>query len=641
MRPCSDATPWPLFAVFDIESESWVQVTCLCHVDEFGNRKHFRSVAEYMDWLFSPAFESDLVWAHWGGRYDHRFIIWEATQRAWAYWCWEAMVSGNLIVILVVRDGDGNQVKFCESGRLMPDSVAKIGKTVGLEKLDVDRRKIGSYTEETIIEYCYRDCDIVLEGLKGMRSTLSAVGCDFGFTLASIATRHVRRSEALEWWRFYDKVMDPETGRTKLEYSKAMLRADEFCEPSYFGGRTEVFRKGVHRDLFLYDICSSYPWSMTQELPAYFRGFYVPPTKLVSYAGRAGVRVQDTAKALRKCGVSDVSVKMPVDTVRYKYPVLPWRDRDAHKVVFPLLTDFERGTWTNVELRELWEQGREHGLELQIHVQAVYEPLAFLRPFVTQFFEMRMQAMKDGDEFRKYAFKILLNSLYGKLIETTVRRSVLFGDDFVQAAIDKHGLEAVVMSPAPGAYFLTTESQGPFRHVAAGSYVTALSRLRLLDGIKQAQAAGAQIYYCDTDSLIVDKPVFGRTSEKRLGDFSLEMEIAEAEILSSKVYKLTARDGKVIYKAKGMPIRQDAATEGEFSGDAAELRWRMFTAALHGENLEKPTREGIGGFLADLKRGHINPEAYELPRQMKFGDMKRAHLENGDSEPLVWIPKAG
>jgi len=633
MRPLDDFTAWPKFSVFDIEAENWVDVTCLCHIDELGNKKQFDSVAPYVDWLFSDAYKGELVWSHWGGHYDQRFIIWDISKRGDG-WDWQAMVSGNLIIILVVRDPNGRTIKFCESARLMPDSVAKIGKTVGLEKLDVNRREMHKLSRDETIRYCFRDCEIVLLGLKAMRSILMGIGCDFGFTLASIATRYVRRSNVLDWYRFYEKDKDTK----KLVYSAAMLAADKFCLPAFFGGRVEVFRKGFHRDLFYYDITSSYPWSMTHELPAYFTGFCGP---------QGGV-----GNSLRKMGVSEATVYMPDNKDLFYAPVLPFRSRD--KVTFPIIqgelgnnrrdlwTGAGRGRWTNLELLALWEHGKNHGVKIDIHAQAIFEPAPFVKDFVETFFNMRLEAIAEKDEFRTYAFKILLNSLYGKLIETSIRRSVLYGA-LVDEAITKYGnLDpatgmGVELSPCPGAYFLTTESDGPFKHVAAGSYVTARSRLLLWEGIVKAREAGAKIYYCDTDSLITDIPVFGLHSAKKLGDFNLETTISEAEIFSSKVYKLVTPKG-TIYKAKGMPIQSK-----DWSDEESAKRWALFTGPMrkgHNENIEKPFKEGIRGFLTDIRNGTLKPTSFELARQMKNGDSKRTHAMEGDSEPLLWVSRA-
>jgi DNA polymerase family B len=632
MRPLSDFTAWPKFSVFDIEAENWVDVTCLCHLDEFGNTKQFNDVSSYVDWLFSKQYEGELVWSHWGGHYDQRFIIWEVSKRGEG-WDWQAMVSGNLIIILVVRDPHGRTIKFCESARLMPDSVAKIGKTVGIEKLDVDRRKIESYTRDQVIEYCYRDCEIVLKGLQAMRKILLGIGCDFGFTLASIATRYVRRTDVLDWFKFYEK--DPAT--KKLRYRTDMLDADKFCLPAFFGGRVEVFRKGRHRDLYYYDITSSYPWSMTHELPAYFTGFKPPLIKSRTLDGRTSVTTNVEA-SLRRCGVSEATIYMPDDRDWFYAPPLPWRQ--GNKVTFPIIQN-ERGRWTNLELLELWERGKSRGVKIEIHGQAVFEPMPFVRSFVETFFNMRLEAIAEKDEFRTYAFKILLNSLYGKLIETSIRRSVLYGE-MVDEAIEKFGAYdvdkgvGVEPSPCPGAYFLTTESDGPFRHVAAGSYVTARSRLLLLHGINKAREAGARVYYCDTDSLITDQPIFGFHSAKRLGDFNLETTISEAEIFSSKVYKLITPKG-IIYKAKGMPISSKDWSEAE-----SAKRWALFTAPFQRglEDAEKPIKEGIRGFLSDIRSGTLQPSSFKLARQMKEGDSKRTHGKEGDSEPLVWISQS-
>lgn len=50
---------------------------------------------------------------------------------------------------------------------------------------------------------------------------------------------------------------------------KEAITAGADCEFAYFGDRVEVFKSGTFKNLYYYDITSSYPWSMTHELPAY------------------------------------------------------------------------------------------------------------------------------------------------------------------------------------------------------------------------------------------------------------------------------------------------------------------------------------------------------------------------------------
>lgn len=615
MKPLTDKHVWPEIAVYDIEATEWTNIICLCHVDEFGNRKMFRNRSDYVDWLFTK-FPGEVVWAHWGGRYDHQFLIAEAHKRGWSG---DIKLSGNVPIIVILRDKKGRSITFAESARLLPDSLAKIGKSVGREKMDVDRARIGSYSLDTIVRYCFNDCDILKEGLEALRDTLNEVGCDFAYTLASICTRYIRRSQILQWHRFYETIEGVQV------YSPKMLQADEFCIPAYFGGRVEVFKAGKFRKLYYYDITSSYPNSMLNPIPAYFREFRPPP--------------KDLERALNICGVTDAKVFIPTGTLYA--PVLPVRHQG--KLVFP--EGFLEGRWTNVELKALWDRTK-HNKRVRIWptAQAVFEPLPFLKPFVEVFYALRQKAIADGDDFRKYAFKIALNSVYGKLAESLQKQAMLFGVA-AREAMDEYGTESMRQTNMPGVFALETMGDGPFRHIAAGSYVTAMSRLRLLEGMEHCMRMNGKIYYCDTDSIITDVPAFGLRENKELGMFNLETEIEEAEIYASKVYKLRTKEGEIIHRAKGMPIRKDECERHKkhdptcgvcnASRESSEERWLSFTQYMQqlGKTMPKPEKEGIYAFVSNINRGRIEPEKFVLKRVMKNPDNKRLHKE-GDSTPL-------
>lgn len=307
MKPLKDKSPWPLFAVFDIESTEWVNLRCLCHVDEFGNRKHFTEIRKYVDWLYGPSFLGDSVWAHWGGKFDMRFILPEAHRRGWSI---ETILSGNLTVIMAVTDANKRTIRFCESARIMPDSVEAVGKSVKLPKLDADRKNIDDVPWDELLTYCFRDCDIVLKGLQQMREVMEAQGVDFAYTLASMTTRYIRRSDVIDWRKLYEA--DPERPG-KLRPSREFGVADAFSANALFGGRTEMFKMGkFNGPLYYYDVTSSYPWSMTHELPAYFKGFFPP--------------MSNTTRTLQRCGVSVAKVWIPAGTM--KYPLLPYKHQN-------------------------------------------------------------------------------------------------------------------------------------------------------------------------------------------------------------------------------------------------------------------------------------------------------------------------
>jgi hypothetical protein len=616
MIPLKQTNEWPQLAVYDIEATDWVNVVCIGHVDELGNKKIFQSIELYIKWLFSPQFKGTHVWAHWGGHYDHRFIISYVTKLGWN---WQTIQSGNLLIIIRVKDPSGREILFCESARLMPDSVEKIGKTVGLHKMEVDRSDIGSEDINKVYEYCLRDCEIVLRGLQYIKKTFTSVNCDFAYTLASISTRWVRRSDVLEWMRFYEKGPNGE-----WTYSSKMLIADEFCLPSYFGGRVEVFKAGTFKKkLYYYDITSSYPWSMTHELPTYFIDFFPAPKDKLE-------------RVLNYSGISEATVYIPRNT--FNIPILPVRFEG--KLIFPDGTF--KGRWSNLELLELYKKGLRKGVKIQIHAQARYKPKAFLKPFVDMFYNLRKMAKEAKDEFSSYAYKILLNSLYGKLVENVERKSILHGSEIVNEAIKKHGHEKVIPTATPGIYALHTTSLGPFRHVAAGSYVTSYSRLRLLEGLQLCIQEGGKVYYCDTDSIVTDKPIKSFEAENNeLGSFKLEYVLDEAEFVCPKVYRGITEDGKEIYKVKGMPIK--GLTE-----DEKRIRWDLYNYHLNNVSKKRidrmnlshekrefySSKEGIAGFMTDLNKGNISPRKTLLQRQLQNPDSKRIH--NGEnSKPIT------
>lgn len=606
MRPLKDAAIWPKIAVYDIETTEWTNVVLVCHVDEYGNRVHFPTVRQYVDWLFTN-FEGRHVWAHAGGRFDHRFLIPELDRRGWDF---RAALSGGSIVLMTAQY-KGKKMHFADSYRLMPDSLKKIGKTVGLEKIDVDRGHMESLTKAEQIEYCFRDCDIALKGLQLMRDTLTGVNADFAYTLASIATRWVRRSPVIDFMRFYQ----PKDGT--LVYNPKNMEVDKWCEPAYFGGRCEIFKRGKFQGpIYYYDIVSSYPASMREELPLYFTGYFPPPES----SSKAALR-----RYLSYTGITEALVSMPetqVGVLCVKYQgrlTFPWG---------PSLGRFEKvkrggkeetigvpGRWTNIELLAALDRGAT----ITPLGQARFESKAFTRPFVDTFYGLRKRAREDKDAFRTYAYKILLNSLYGKFAETLDRNAYVTSAREIEYARKKGS--QVLSTKVPGVYQIVSQEEGPFRHIAAGAYVTALSRLRLLEGLELALSKGGEIYYCDTDSIMTNVPL-PELEGSELGQWKHEYTFTDLEILLPKVYRATTDTGEVLYRCKGIPVvRENDAP------DDPEKRWlayKLYEKTGDPEMARLLTKDGLSGFVADINAGTLKPRRMPLLRCMQGQDRKRA-----------------
>lgn len=645
MRPLSDFVEWPKVVVYDIESIDWINVVLLCHVDEYGNRLQFKSTSQYIDWLFS-SFQGSHIWAHAGGRFDHRFLLPDLLEGGYDF---RVAMSGNSIVLITLWNKT-KKLYLGDSYRIMPDALKRIGKTVKLEKMDVNRSEIAQLRKTAkgralLIEYCFRDCEIALKGLQLMRDALRAVNADFAFTLASIASRWVRRGDTIDWTRIY-------RGKKK---DKNFVIADKFSQDAFFGGRTEMFRMGTFKGpIYYYDIISSYPASMLNDLPLYFENFVEPPTHYNEKTLR---------EYLSHCGITEAWVNIPMMRVaplaikhhgeRLAFPVGHKLGRHK-KLGFPSTCtdcgnplrshtcrnckkkykkhDMVPGVWTNIELLAALDRGAE----ILPIIQARYTAVPFLRHFVNTFWPLRKQAKKDKDEFRAYAYKILLNSLYGKTVESIDRVAYVTSLDEIEKARENRA--DVRMNLLPGVHCIKSQAEGHFRHAAAGAYITAYSRLRLLEGLEHALKLGGDIFYCDTDSIMTNVKLDGLEGVE-LGQWKLEATFSEIELVLPKVYRAVVADtGEVIYRCKGVPIVREH-DEPHFPA----LRWEAFKRYSETKDpamAKLLTKEGLTGFVADINAGTLHPRVAKskhgegLLRCLQGHDKKR-EWKGDDSWPLT------
>ena len=584
MKPLYSRIEWPKIAAYDLEADFWIDIKQVCHVDEYGNRLQFPTVNQYLDWLFTQ-FEGDIVFAHAGGHYDHRFLIYAAMERGWEF---RTAMSAGSIVILTINNGE-RVIKFGDSYRLMPNPLKQIGETIGLHKLEVNPSKMHELSQKEILDYCFRDCEIVLRGLQMMRDALVNVGADFAFTLASIATRYVRRMPGIRWENFVLKV-----GGRQVPHPKTRLW-DRECFNAFHGGRTEMFRRGVITEpVYWYDIVSSYPTSMREDLPFYFKGFFTPPKNLVN-----------VESFLDHYGITACEVDIPDDfitvlpTVKRK-ATHPHVKQDDNLLTFKTGRHF--GYWTNIELMEALQHGAKIPIA-SIRGQYRFEGVPFMRGFVDTFYKLRQDAKNRNDTFGSYAYKILLNSAYGKLVETIDRQAFVTRGELAEAEREGHVIKT---TPVTGLFCVESQEEGPFRHTAAGAYVTAHSRLRLFRKAREMNDRKAIVYYCDTDSLMVSEPMREDETGKGLGDWEHVDTLQSLELVLPKVYRAESQSGKVTYKCKGCPITR------KFEGpEMAEKRWRAFKLFRdHEEDTELAAIlgvEGITGFVSDINAGTLHP----------------------------------
>ena len=86
-------------------------------------------------------------------------------------------------------------------------------------------------------------------------------------------------------------------------------------------------------------------------------------------------------------------------------------------------------------------------------------------------------------------------------------------------------------------------------NIAVASAITSGARI-IMSAVKNHP--DFDLYYTDTDSIVINQPLPEEMVGSALGQFKLEYEIREAVFLAPKVYAFVATDGTVVKKVKGV-----------------------------------------------------------------------------------------
>jgi hypothetical protein len=275
------------------------------------------------------------------------------------------------------------------------------------------------FTTESIAEikkYCVLECKLLVELMDALKASLKEADLlprqwyGPGAVAATLLGSRVKR---------YHRHDEEYPERIRL----ALLHA-------YYGGRTEMFRQGMLENVWSYDIRSAYP-AAAAELPALDRGHWRRVTRL--HAG---------SYAIYKVSW-DISHENSIAPFPFRTP--------QRSIEYPLRG---AGWYHGCEVEEamrLYPDG------IRVHSGYVFEPASDEKPFafVPEFYELRRRLKAEG-KAAEYAYKLALNSLYGKLAQGTSRR------------YDRETERFEYVTP-------------PFQSYFWAGYITARTRARLLE----------------------------------------------------------------------------------------------------------------------------------------------------------------
>jgi|GEM_PF-2269987 len=425
-------------------------------------------------------------------------------------------------------------VTLLDSSNLWPMPLAKVGKSVGLEKLEFDDQ--GE-------EYVFRDVEIVGRAVHLAEDIAASFGCDMKSTLGSLA---------VGIWN------GPVLGGHNWQCSAAEIRN------AYSGGRVELFRTGAQgRNIYYTDINSLYPSTMLNKFPeAADQWFDCKSLEDADFLLRSDDELY---------GVCHIELEIPITELIGPLPV---KREGSGEVCFPVGP--VEGWWTVHEIRYALRKGTRI---IKLHdCYGSRTGVAYYAEFVKTFYRLRKEELDkaEPDEGKTLFYKLLMNNLYGQLgMKGSVTRSIHLTDDMVV-----EGEDGDMILQRPGIPFgskLLTEVEIPLPdHVnyLHASYVTSYGRMALMRYMHQVGAKN--LIYCDTDSLFFewegkDLP-FPLSTE--LGEMKLEDRPTFVETRSPKMYRYeTPKKGQVT-KAKGVPKKMQDTFYDEGTADFWQP-WRL------------------------------------------------------------------
>ena len=378
-------------------------------------------------------------------------------------WELQFVYEAGLTYILVIKK-DKRTIKVVSSTNYFQCSLKKLGKMVGLEKLDCDFETV---SPADLSIYCHRDVEIVKAAIESYFGFIRRHDLgSFSMTIPSQAMRAFRH-------RFMP---------TKI-WIHSVERAQKLEQAAYFGGRTECFRLGMQDGgpFVTLDVNSMYPAVMARESV---------PTQLVDVLDHPDLDwLEDVLR--EHCVVS----RCELDTPEPIYAI-----HLNKRICFPI------GRFSTVLTTPGIQIARARGHLVSLGETAVYKKAVLFRDYVQELYRLRMDYKAKGEETWVYLCKILLNSLYGKWAQ---KRSLTEVEDCPESegyrreetldlVTGKMWLEYQLMNKL---VTIQGEEVGKHSFVAISAHITEAARILLWRLIEKA---GTQnVLYCDTDSLKV------------------------------------------------------------------------------------------------------------------------------------------
>lgn len=522
---------------FDFETYDWIHPLCCGLMTDDGETYFIEDETQRNpDYVAEQTLKLMLAthcyewWAHNMGKYDGLFLSAAAKRLGWRQSA--HIAAGRIIMLQLIPPGDNQRsLHIQDSYAVLPSRLKQVADDWDLpskklfteDDYSIDVRK---WDKQRLREGCLIDCKIVLEALAKVESVVEDWGGRLKATFSATALSVVKASLS-------EKHLEiPSHKRNRVTH------LNRECRKGFYGARVEVLHHCPSFMLNEWDICSSYPWAMSQALPWHPIG--VASEKAIAYLLDGNPKYE---------GLVEAQVTVP----DMEYPPLPFRSKRGG-IYFP------HGTWQAsfpaVELR--------YAMALGVKVQpiggVIYTAETPFDDYVRRIYDLKRTAQGAVRTFAK----LCLNGSYGKFGQKPEKEDLqMFASEAdARNFIFENQGKCIPLSADMTALVVKRIVWSHHSHFAIASYITALARMKL----HAAMQVSKGLAYVDSDSIHAASmdllnststrldPTFGND----LGDWKLEIERYHGKFYAPKIYHLETAEGKHHYAAKGFPVNAEA-----------------------------------------------------------------------------------
>lgn len=424
------------------------------------------------------------------------------------------LIKNRIYCIRIIK----NNIYMKCSFNLFPYSLAKGEKILNcIKKTEFDHRQsnISNIFKDDFIkkikEYCENDVKVLIDLID-----------KYNKALKNIYPRwYEKNSISSITLKIFENKYNEYKIKTNLKYKEDIL-----FRKGYFGGRCEIFGNPEDGEkIYHFDFKGMYSQIMKEEFPT-------------------GEYKYSKEKKIEKIGFYYVKVISNMDI-----PVLPFRSEDG-KLMFPNGEFW--GLYWYEEIKYFIKRG---GIVKEILYAYVFND----KKKTFNSFTSKMSELREVNDQNKFIFKLINNSLYGRMGMSAHDEKTIYTDEIGFKKIERTK-DVIKYSKINDAYIVTIKEEVNEKvsinsNVIYASIITSKARIKLHKGFISVIESGGRVLYCDTDSIFSSykRNVDNEKHGEIFWDISKnDTEIKDAVFAMPKMYAVRYKNNKDKITMKGL-----------------------------------------------------------------------------------------